>query len=120
MWDFLNVAAKAASGFVNDVTDYETTSTYHSQVVERAIDILDNVPGITPCRTSLFKHSALKFSLRDGSQVRTWMNRAVGGDHVFLADPDGKMLYGAFVWIHADELKEAINLIRKELKRGDT
>jgi hypothetical protein len=44
-----------------------------------------------------------------------WTNRAVGGDHVFLADPDGKMAYGGFVWVHADELKNAINLIRSEL-----
>ncbi|WP_017305731.1 hypothetical protein [Spirulina subsalsa] len=115
MWGLFDAAGKAVRGLVYDVTEYETTSTYRSSSIEKAIEILDNVPGMTPCRTSLFKHSYFKFSLQDGSQVRTWTNRAVGGDHVFLADPDGKMLYGGFVWVHADELKDAINLIRSKL-----
>lgn len=115
MWDLFNAAGKAVRGLVDDVTEYETTSTYRSSIIEKAIEILDSVSGMTLCRTSLFKHSSFKFSLQDGSQVRTWTNRAVGGDHVFLADPDGKMLYGGFVWTHADELKEAIRRIRAEL-----
>lgn len=115
MWDLVKAASKAVRGFVDDVTEYETTSTYNSSTIQRAVEILDNVPGITPCRTSLFKHSSFKFSLQDSSQVRTWTNRAVGGDHVFIADPDGKMLYGGFVWVHAADLKEAINRIRAEL-----
>ena len=115
MWDFIEAAGRAIRGFVEDVTEYEATSSYRSSIVEAAIKILDDVPGMTPCRTSLFKHSMLKFSLKDGSVVRTWTNRAVGGDHIFLADPDGRMIYGGFVWIHASELKEAINHLRQEL-----
>jgi len=112
MWDLFNVAAR---GLLNDVTEFETTSKYCSPIIEKAIEILDDVSGMTPCRTSLFKHSSLKFSLQDGSQLRTWTNRGVGGDHVFLADPNGEMLYGGFVWLHADELKSAITRIKREL-----
>jgi len=115
MWDLFNAAGRVVRGLVDDVTEYETTSTYRSSIIEKAIKILDDVTGMPPCRTSLFKHFSFKFSLQDGSQVRTWTNRAVGGDHVFLTDPDGKMLYGGFVWTHADELKNAINRIRVEL-----
>ena len=115
MLDLFSAISTGVRGLVDDVTAYENTSKYSSSTIERAIEILEDVSGITPCRTSLFKHSILKFSLRDGSQVRTWTNRAVGGDHVFLAAPDGKMLYGGFVWAHADELKDAILRIKTEL-----
>ncbi|MDV3352319.1 hypothetical protein QGP82_26820 [Leptothoe sp. LEGE 181152] len=114
MLSLINALGKATEGFV-DVTAYETTSTYRSSTVEVAIAILDDVPGMTPCRTSLFKHSSLRFLLQDGSQLRTWTNRAVGGDHVFLADPNGGMLYGGFVWAHAQELRNAIDQIKTEL-----
>jgi hypothetical protein len=115
MWDFIEATGKAVRGFVEDVTSYEMTSNYRSSFVESAIKILDDVPGMTPCRTSLFKFSMLKFSLQDGSMVRTWTNRAVGGDHVFLADPEGKLIYCGFVWLHASELKSAIKRIKEEL-----
>ncbi|NJL55755.1 hypothetical protein HC928_11595 [bacterium] len=64
MWDLFDAAGKAVRGLVDDVTEYETTSTYRSSSIEKAIEILDNVPGMTPCRTSLFKHSYFKFSLQ--------------------------------------------------------
>ncbi|WP_141211821.1 hypothetical protein [Pseudanabaena sp. SR411] len=105
----------AARGLLNDVTECETTSKYCSLTIEKAIEILDNVSDMTPSRTSLFKHSSLKFSLQDGSQLRTWTSRGVGGDHVFLADPDGEMIYGGFVWRYADELKSEISRIKREL-----
>ena len=57
----------------------------------------------------------LKFSLQDASTVRTWTNRAVGGDHVFLADPEGKLIYCGFVWLHTSELKKAIKHIKEEV-----
>lgn len=115
MWDFIDAAGKAVRGFAEDVTSYETTSSYRSSFVEDAIKILDDVPGMTSCRTSLFKFSMLKFSLRDGSMVRTWTNRAVGGDHVFLADPGGKLIYCGFVWLYTSELRSAIKRIKEEL-----
>ncbi len=39
----------------------------------------------------------------------------MGGEHISIADPDGRMIYGGFVWIHASELKKAINRMREEL-----
>lgn len=115
MLNWINAAGTLVEGFARDVTDYETTSNYRTNVLERAIEILDEVPGMTSCRTSLFKRSSLKFSLRDGSSLRTWTNRAVGGDHVFLADPNNNLVYCGFVWLYSDELKQAIRCIKSEL-----
>ena len=84
------------------------------EITETVIEILDNVPGMTPCRASLFGRSTPKFTLKNGTVIRTWTNRMVGGDHVFLADSDGTMLFGGFVWAHAQELKQAIRKIRKQ------
>ncbi len=84
------------------------------KITETVIEILDNLPGMTPCRKSLFSRSTPKFTLKNGAVIKTWTNRMVGGDHVFLADSDGTMLFGGFVWAYAKELKKAIKKIRKE------
>jgi hypothetical protein len=82
------------------------------KMTEAVIEILDNVPGMTQCRASLLEHSRPKFTLKNGTAIRTWTNRMVGGDHVFLVNSDGTMLFGGFVWIYAEELKQAIEQIR--------
>ena len=84
------------------------------KISEAVIEILDKVPGITSCRASLVKKSRPKFTLKNGAVIRTWTNRMVGGDHVFLVDSDGTMIYGGFVWRYDKELKQAIKKIRKE------
>lgn len=114
MWEFFEAIGEGVKNFIRNLGDTPQTSHYTSKVTEAVIEILDNVPGMTPCRTSLFKHSTPKFRLKDGSVVRTWTNRAVGGDHIFIASPDGKMIYGGFVWLYANELKNSIKEIRKK------
>jgi hypothetical protein len=49
MWDFIEATGRAIRAFLEDVTEYETTSSYRSSIVEAAIKILDDVPGMTPC-----------------------------------------------------------------------
>lgn len=112
MWEFFEAIGEGVKNFIRNLGDTPQTSNYTSKVTEAVIEILDSVPGMTPCRTSLFKHSTPKFRLKDGSVVRTWTNRAVGGDHIFIASPDGKMIYGGFVWLYADELKKSIKQIK--------
>jgi len=58
----------------------------------------------------------IKFSfLRDGTAVRAWKN-PLGVDHIFLAAPDGKMIYGGFVgWIHSEGLNQALSQMRSNL-----
>jgi predicted phage tail protein len=82
------------------------------KMTEAVIEILDNVPGMTQCRASLLEHSRPTFTLKNGTVIRTWTNRMVGGDHVFLVDSNGTMIFGGFVWIYAEELKQAIEQIR--------
>ena len=45
------------------------------EITETVIEILDNVPGMTPCRASLFGRSTPKFTLKNGTVIRTWTNR---------------------------------------------
>lgn len=84
------------------------------KISEAVIEILDDVPGITACRESLVVKSRPKFTLKNGAVIKTWTNRMVGGDHVFLVDSDGTMIYGGFVWRYDKELKQAIKKIKKE------
>jgi hypothetical protein len=61
-----------------------------------------------------FKKSRPIFTLRDKTVVRTWKN-PLGVEHIFLADNNGKIIYGGFVgWIHSDGLKKAININKSE------
>lgn len=86
-----------------------------SDVCQQAIAILDAVPGMTTAHHRDFVNAKMLFRLRDGSELRTWKN-SVGVDHVFLADPQGIMVYGGFVgWIHSGGLHRAIALIKREL-----
>ncbi|MFH7030013.1 MAG: hypothetical protein ACHBN1_32770 [Heteroscytonema crispum UTEX LB 1556] len=77
------------------------------------MQILASVPRMTHCRPNLIKHSIPKFALRDGTVVRTWTSPFFRDDYVFLADSDGKMIFGGFVWLYKDQLKDAIELIRR-------
>jgi hypothetical protein len=78
-----------------------------------AIQILASLPRIEYCRPNLIKHSQSQFILRDRTVVRTWTSPLFRDDYIFLADPDGKMIYGGFVWKYKQQFKDAIELISR-------
>jgi hypothetical protein len=87
-----------------------------SDITLEACAILEAVPGLTPAHHRDFNSSNPIMRLRDGTAVRAWKN-PLGVDHIFyLADPDGKMVYGGFVgWIHSEGLNQAISRMRSNL-----
>jgi hypothetical protein len=78
------------------------------------MQILASIPRIAYCCPNLIKHSQPKFILRDGTVVRTWISPLFRDDYIFLADPDGKMIFGGFVWRYKEQLKDAIELISRK------
>ena len=69
---------------------------------------------MTPAHHKDFNSSQIIIRLQDGSTIRTWRN-LVGVDHIFLADRDGRIIYGGFVGlIHTKGLNQAINKIRQD------
>ncbi|EKD08112.1 J domain-containing protein [Limnospira fusiformis SAG 85.79] len=85
-----------------------------SNILKRVINILNEVPGMTPAHHRDFNRAIPRFKLGDGSVVKTWKN-PVGVDHVFIADKSGNMIFGGFVgWIHSNALQEAIDEIHKD------
>lgn len=78
------------------------------------MQILATVPRIAYCRPNLIKHSQSKFILRDGTVVKTWTSPFFRDDYIFLADPDGKMIYGGCVWRYKEQLKDAIERISRK------
>ncbi len=86
-----------------------------SDVTLEARAILEAVPGMTPAHHRDFYSSNPIMRLRDGTAVRAWKN-PLGVDHIFLADPDGKMIYGGFVgWIHSEGLNQGMKQMRSNL-----
>jgi hypothetical protein len=86
-----------------------------SDVTREARAILEAVPGMTPAHHRDFNSSNPIMRLRDGTAVRAWKN-PLGVDHIFLAAPDGKMIYGGFVgWIHSEGLNQAMKQMRSNL-----
>ncbi len=54
------------------------------------------------------------FNIRDGFVIKAWKN-SVGVEHIFIANGNGKMVFGGFVgWIHSETLRQAITQIREE------
>jgi hypothetical protein len=101
---------------VTDGCGCSTTVENHlSETTQRAIAILEQVPGITKASPRDFDYSQPIIRLNDGSSLRTWKN-LLGIDHVFLANRDEYMIYGGYVgWDHSEDLKRAISLIQTEL-----
>ena len=86
-----------------------------NDITGEAIAILQAVPGMTPAHHRDFKSSHPIMRLRDGTAVRAWKN-PVGVDHIFLAAPDGRMIYGGYVgWIHSEGLNQALSQMRSNL-----
>ena len=85
-----------------------------SDFMAEVVEILNNVPGMTPAHSRDFYRATPLFTLQDGSVLKTYKNPA-GVDHVFIADNDEKMIFGGFVgWIHSRGLMKAICDIKKE------
>jgi hypothetical protein len=85
-----------------------------SNIAEEAVDILDEVPGMTQADARDFKRATPRFTLSDGSVLKMWKN-PVGVEHVFIADTDGKMIFGGYVgWIHSDGLNYAVAQIKRQ------
>jgi hypothetical protein len=85
-----------------------------SSITERVVEVLNNVSGMTQADSRDFRRATPLFTLRDGTVLKTWKN-PVGVDHVFIANSDGKMLFGGFVgWVHSENLRQAIAEIREE------
>lgn len=78
-----------------------------------AMQILASVPRIAYCRPNLIKHSQSQFILIDGTVVRTWISPLFRDNYIFLADPDGKMIFGGFIWRYEEQFQDAIELISR-------
>lgn len=80
---------------------YKSRSSIISKSISKSvIKILNGVPGMTIAHHRDFEKAIPIFTLNDGSVVKTYKN-PVGVDHVFLANKQGKMIFGGFVgWIH--------------------
>ncbi|NER40048.1 MAG: hypothetical protein F6J93_39990 [Oscillatoria sp. SIO1A7] len=86
-----------------------------SETATKAIEILSDVPGMKQAGSRDFACARPIFALNDGTVVRTWQN-ALKVEHIFLADAEGRMIFGGYVgWKHSEDLKGAIKQIKKEL-----
>lgn len=80
-----------------------------------AIAILDTIEGIKVASARDYQQASPIIRLRDGSTIRTWKN-LLGLDHVFIANPEERMVYGGWVmWEDTEKLARAIARIRQEL-----
>jgi Rieske Fe-S protein len=87
-----------------------------AQVVEK----LSNTPGMIQSRGTKFKKATPKFKLKDGTIIKTYRN-SVGVNYVFLADVDGKMIFGGYVYRrHSDEFKITISEIKTIFAASET
>lgn len=82
---------------------------------DAVIDRLQAVPGMTDGHLRDFFRATVRFHLRHGGTVRTWIN-GVGVHHVFVADAAGRCLYAGFVgWLHTHELEHQLNILQQDL-----
>jgi hypothetical protein len=80
------------------------------------IEKIRAVPGMTDAHLRGFDKAATLLTLEDGISIRVWRS-PLGIDHVFVASPHGRCLYGGYVgWIHAAELWATL----QELKAAGT
>ena len=83
-------------------------------MMTEVVEILNNVPGMTPSHSRDFWRATPLFTLQDGYVLKTYKN-PVGVDHIFIADNNKNMVFGGFVgWIHSEGLLKAIETIKKE------
>jgi hypothetical protein len=80
------------------------------------IQLLRAVPGMTDAHHRDFRWAKVCRTLNDGSTIRTWKN-PVQIEHVFVADRQGRCLFGGFVgWMDASSLQTTIELIQQRYR----
>ncbi len=86
-----------------------------SQIAQKVVEILVNVPGMTQAHSRNFRRSTPIFTLKDGTVIKVFINPA-NVKHIFLADSNNKMLFGGYVgWIDTKGLNQAIENIKHSL-----
>ena len=83
-----------------------------TNLATKVIQHLQSVPGMTDASYKNIERSGIEISFTDGTTLRTWKN-CLGVFYVFVSDKQEKCLYAGYVgWIHANELRQAINKLR--------
>lgn len=86
-----------------------------SQIAQKAVEILVDVPGMTQAHSRDFRRARPIFTLKDGTVIKIFINPA-NVKHIFLADSNNKMLFGGYVgWIDTKGLNQAIEKIKHSL-----
>jgi len=76
------------------------------------IEKIRAVPGMTDAHQRGFDKAATLLTLEDGISIRVWRS-PLGVDHVFVASPHGRYLYGGYVgWIHSAELWATLQALK--------
>ncbi|MHC5724685.1 MAG: hypothetical protein ACYT04_47785 [Nostoc sp.] len=86
-----------------------------SQIAQKAVEILVNIPGMTQAHSRDFRRARPIFTLKDGTLIKVFINPG-NVNHIFLADRNNKMLFGGYVgWIDTKGLNQAIEKIKHSL-----
>lgn len=108
---------EVAEKIIDLVDEWNTealVATNISEIAQKVVELLWNVPGMTQAHSRDFKRATPIFTLRDGAVVKIYKN-PVGVDHIFLANSNGEMVFSGFVgWIHSQGLNEVMEEINKE------
>ncbi len=116
---------------------------YHPSVIERIqqfwqggtlgelitvhpiVETIRGIPGMTDAHLRGFGKATPLVTLDDGVSIRVWRN-PLGIEHVFVASPHGRCLYGGYVgWLHTQDLwqtlqklqaKETVTSLHKSLE----
>ncbi|ACK74141.1 hypothetical protein PCC7424_5577 (plasmid) [Gloeothece citriformis PCC 7424] len=92
--------------------DIRSQNTPIGEPTKEAIKELENITGMTICNANLVRYATFNFKLKDGTEVKTWTRPLLGGDHIFLSAPDGRVIFCGFVWLKSYNLKQAIENIK--------
>ena len=86
-----------------------------SDFSDTLIQRLQAVPGMTDAHERDFSRAEILIAFDNGVTIRTWKN-LMGIDHIFVACPNGQCLYSGFVgWLHAENLRQALEALKQEL-----
>lgn len=117
IFDNLNAFAQIFKIVHDDISNWNQeaeVSNNISSVTQRVVEILNNVSGMNQAHSRDFHRATPLFTLRDGSVVKTWKNPSKVL-HIFIADCNGKMIFGGFVfWWQEDNLEQAIQEIKQK------
>lgn len=96
------------------IREFWAGTTFEAVDYDDVVRRLHKVPGITDGHWRDFDRAQVAIRLNNGGTIRTWTN-LLGINHVFVASPQGQCLYAGFVgWMHALELQQALEEIRRE------